>query len=137
MQRLDCTDAPQDGRPEENENALVDRLTRELVSLTHARRSLLVRARRCLDLMAPRRRELAALLRARREPCHTIDRVGSARLVQREQPEWNNNNHHNRKRYDCGIGDVIESVSVLPFDDEHATLNAALDRALHDTLAFI
>lgn len=115
-----------------DDDASVDRLTRELVLLTQARRALLLRSRRCLDLMAPRRRRLAALLHARRQPCHAIDRTGSVRLVARQPPAMQTaplSNHGGNS-----ISGSIDSVAVLPFGEPPASLTDALDRALRDAI---
>jgi hypothetical protein len=130
----------------------IDKLTRELVILTRARRALLQRSRRCLALMAPRRRQLAALLRREQQYCHAINGVGSVCVVKRkphmQAPLYDNFRQHSGRipfaavDENAGDDDVImghdkeafqtdsHTVSVLPFDDDHATLNCALDRAI-------
>jgi hypothetical protein len=132
-----------------SDQTAIDHLTRELVIFTTVRRALLLRGRRCLALMAPRRRQLAALLRRRNQHCHAIDRVGSVRIVDDKRA----NGVGGRKKRSVGMVDatiaaaeatslidnqlqqrnggddnVAISISVLPFDD--ATLNHALDQAI-------
>jgi hypothetical protein len=135
-----------------DDQATIDHVTRELVMLTRVRRALLLRGRHCLALMAPRRRQLAALLRRRNQRCHAIDRVGSVRIVGDKRALGVGGKKRSVGMVDAAIAaaeatrlidsqqqqrsgtsddaDVAISVSVLPFDDEHATLNRALDQAI-------
>jgi hypothetical protein len=135
-----------------DDQATIDHVTRELVILTRVRRALLLRGRHCLALMAPRRRQLAALLRRRNQRCHAIDRVGSVRIVGDKRALGVGGKKRSVGMVDATIAaaeatslidsqqqqrsgtsddaDVAISVSVLPFDDEHATLNRALDQAI-------
>jgi hypothetical protein len=140
----------EDNNDETRQKRKIDKLTRELVILTRARRALLQRSRRCLALMAPRRRQLAALLRRQQQYCHAINGVGSVCVVKRKPhmlaPSYDN--FHSRHipytltAADENAGDDdlgrdkdsfhndSHTVSVLPFDDDHVTLNCALDRAI-------
>jgi hypothetical protein len=135
-----------------NDQATIDHVTRELVILTRVRRALLLRGRHCLALMAPRRRQLAALLRRRNQRCHAIDRVGSVRIVGDKRALGVGGKKRSVGMVDATIAaaeatglidsqqqqrsgtsddaDVAISVSVLPYDDEHAALNRALDQAI-------